>query len=414
MHSSRFFTLLVVLVIATCAGPAWAGGVYLNEFATPSMGVAGAGAEAVASDASTSFALHNPAGMTRLKESQLLLGGGLVFSTIQFDPDPNTPIPGNDGGDAGGPGPLLGAFYSHSLTDDWKLGLNLFTVSAAILDYNDDWTGRFLAQDVTLLTVTMNPSVAYRVTDWLSLGAGMTVMYAKLEQTVAAPPPMGSGQVKIDGDDFAFGFNLGALVEVDEGTRFGVIYQSEIEPDFSGDVEISPPGLAVGITTKFPFAQLVRIGAYHELSDQVALLGTIGWEDWSTFDDQLLSTAMGSQVLKRNWRDTWHFSGGIHYRPADRWLLQTGVTYDTSPVSENDRTPDIPIDRQIRVAIGAQYEWSETVTVGAAFQYANYGSAPINNTLLIGDYSRNDLFFFAINANWKFGQPSEAPPTEEK
>ena len=414
MHSSRFFTLLVVLVIATCAGPAWAGGLYLNEFATPSMGVAGAGAEAIANDASTSFALHNPAGMTRLKESQLMLGGGLVFSTIQFDPDPNTPIPGNDGGDAGGPAPLLAAFYSHSLTDDLKLGFNVFSLSAAVLDYNDDWTGRFLVQEVTFLTVTMNPSVAYRVTDWLSLGAGMTVMYAKLEQTVAAPPPMGTGQVKIDGDDFAFGFNLGALVEVDEGTRFGVIYQSEVEPNFSGDVEITPPGLAVGITTKLPFAQLVRVGAYHELSDQVALLGTVGWEDWSTLDDQLLSTALGSQVIKRNWRDTYHFSAGIHYRPADRWLLQSGVTYDTSPVSENDRTPDLPMDRQIRVAIGAQHEWSETVTVGAAFEWANYGSAPINNTLLIGDYSRNDLFFFTINVNWKFGQPSEAPPTEEK
>ena len=96
------------------------------------MGAAGAGAEALANDASTSFALHNPAGMTRLKESQLMLGGGLVFSTIQFDPDPNTPIPGNDGGDAGGPAPLLAAFYSHSLTDDWKLGFNVFSLSAAV------------------------------------------------------------------------------------------------------------------------------------------------------------------------------------------------------------------------------------------------------------------------------------------
>ncbi len=177
------------------AGRAWAGGLYLNEFATPSTGVAGAGAEAIANDASTSFALHNPAGMTRLKESQLMLGGGLVFSTIQFDPDPNTPIPGNDGGDAGGPAPLLAAFYSHSLTDDLKLGFNVFSLSAAVLDYNDDWTGRFLVQEVTFLTVTMNPSVAYRVTDWLSLGAGMTVMYAKLEQKVAVPtpPPRGRG-----------------------------------------------------------------------------------------------------------------------------------------------------------------------------------------------------------------------------
>jgi long-chain fatty acid transport protein len=41
-----------------------AGGLYLNEFATPSMGTAGAGAQAWADNASTAF--FNPAGMTQL------------------------------------------------------------------------------------------------------------------------------------------------------------------------------------------------------------------------------------------------------------------------------------------------------------------------------------------------------------
>ncbi len=105
----RLFASVCGLVMVTCAGPAWAGGLYLNEFATPSMGVAGAGAEAVASDASTSFALHNPAGMTRLEDNQLMLGAGFLIANVEFDPDPNTPIPGNDGGDAGSAAPLLGA-----------------------------------------------------------------------------------------------------------------------------------------------------------------------------------------------------------------------------------------------------------------------------------------------------------------
>jgi long-chain fatty acid transport protein len=77
-----------------------AGGLYINEFGTPSMGVAGAGANAVANDASTSF--HNAAGMTRIKGNELMGTGGLIYSTVKFDPDADTPIPGGNGGDAGG------------------------------------------------------------------------------------------------------------------------------------------------------------------------------------------------------------------------------------------------------------------------------------------------------------------------
>jgi long-chain fatty acid transport protein len=101
-----------------------AGGLYLNEFGTPSMGVAGAGANAVANDASTSF--HNAAGMTRIKGKELMATAGLLNATVKFDPDDDTPIPGGDGGNAGGPAPIIGGFYVHSLSDKWKLGANLY------------------------------------------------------------------------------------------------------------------------------------------------------------------------------------------------------------------------------------------------------------------------------------------------
>jgi len=244
-----------------------AGGLYLNEFGTPSMGVAGAGANAVADDASTSF--HNAAGMTRIKGKELMGTGGLLYATVKFDPDSDTPISGGDGGDAGGPAPIVGGFYVHSLSDKWKLGANLITITGAVLDYDDDWTGRYLNTEVTLLTMTFYPSVAYRVNDWLSLGGGPQIMYADLEMKAKAPTPNGTGKVKIDGDDVAFGFSLGALFEVSERTRFGLVYQSEIEPEFDGDVKISGPGTKkAGTDTKITLAQFVRVSGYHELNDR--------------------------------------------------------------------------------------------------------------------------------------------------
>ena len=388
----------ILFVVIPCVSTA--GGLYLNEFGTPSMGVAGAGANAVASDASTSF--HNPAGMTRIKGKEVMGTAGLLNATVKFDPDADTPISGADGGDAGGLAPILGGFYVHSLSDKWKLGANLITISGAILDYDDDWTGRYLNTEVKLLTMTFSPTVAYRVNNWLSLGGGPQIMYAELELKAKAPPPNGNGEVKIDGNDVAFGFGLGALVELSERTRFGVVYQSEIEPEFDGDVSIDPPGIEAGTDTKITLARFIKVSGYHELNDQWALLGTVGWEDWSAFEDVNISTGRGSQKIPRDWKDTWKFAAGVHFRPVEKWLLQLGVSYDTSPVDSDDRTPDMPIDRQIRYATGVQYKWSDRLSTGAQFVYADYGKAKIDNDLLKGDYKRNDIFFFAINANWKF------------
>ena len=230
-------------------------------------------------------------------------------------------------------------------------------------------------------------------------------MYADLDYELAAPPG-GAGQVEIDGDDFAFGFNFGALFELSPQTRIGVTYISKVEPKFSGDLKIEP-GIGGRIDTssdlEFTFPQVVRVGAYHELNDQWALLGTIGWEDWSNFDELLISTENRSAAISTGWRDTYHFSGGVHYRPTEDWLLQAGITYDTSPVSSGDRSAYLPMDRQIRVAIGAQYQWSERVRVGGAFEYIDLGDAKINDpALLKGKYKTNRLFMFAVNLGYQF------------
>ncbi len=389
--------------LASVPGTSWAGGLYLLEFNTPSMGVAGAGAEAVAADASAAF--HNPAGMTMLDGRELMVGAGLIYSTAKFEPDPSTPITGGDGGDAGGAAPLLSAFYVHSLSEKWKLGISLGSLTGAALDYEDDWTGRFLVREVELISVSAIPALAYRVNDWLSVGGGVIVTYGKLDFTVAAlpPPAPGNGEVKIeDADDVDVGFQMGTLFRLGDRARLGIIYRSEIEPDFSGDVKINPVGIQAGIDTTIAFAQTVRAGIYFEISDKVALLSTVAWEDWSSLKNQIISTQRGSNNIPRGWDDTWHVSGGIHYRLFPDWLLQAGIAYDTSPVSAGDRTPDLPIDRQWRFSLGAQHDFSERFSAGGQFVYADYGDAAINNSLLVGDYKQNDILFFACNLNWRF------------
>ncbi len=398
-------SFLGLMLLAGSYSSAVAGALYLNEFATPSMGVAGAGQEAYADDASTNFAFHNPAGMTRLDGHSISLGAGLLVGKTEFDTDSDTPFSGGSGGDQAGFAPLLGSHGVLSVTDDLKFGMSVFSISGAALDPDSGWSGRYSLQDIELLTLTANPSAAYRVNDWLSLGAGLTVMYADLTYKLAAPPG-GAGQVEVEGDDFAFGYNFGALFELNPGTRVGITYVSKVEPDFAGDLDINTgggPALSTGSEVSLTFPQLVRVGAYHELDDQWALLGSVGWEDWSEFDSLLVSTQAGSANIPTKWRDTYHFSGGVHYRPVEEWLLQAGITYDTSPVSDGNRTAYLPMDRQIRSAVGAQYQWNERLKVGGAFEYIDMGDARIDDpTLLTGEYETNRIFMFAVNFGYQF------------
>jgi long-chain fatty acid transport protein len=399
---STFLGLMLVIAGYSSVG---AGGLYLNEFATPSMGVAGAGAEAYANDASTNFAFHNPAGMTRLEGNSISLGAGILYGQTEFDSDSSTPFTGGDGGNQAGFAPLLGSHGVYSVTDDLKLGLSVFSISGAALDPDDGWAGRYSLTEISLLTLTANPSVAYRVNDWLSLSGGVNIMYADIEYKLAAPPG-GAGRVEIEGDDFAFGYNFGVLLEPSPRTRLGAIYISKIEPEFEGDLKIVTAGgggITVGTNLEFTFPQLVRVGAYHELNDHWALLGTVGWEEWSAFDKLLVSTSSGSASIPTNWEDTYHFSGGVHYRPTNVWLLQAGITYDTSPVGASDRSAYLPMDRQIRFAVGAQYKLNERMHVGGAFEYIDLGDARIDDpALLVGEYETNRIFMIAFNFDYKF------------
>ena len=407
-YVGRFLSIAAIIGIF---GPsaATAGGTYLNEFATPSMGVAGAGQEAYANDASTSFALHNPAGMTRLDGHELSAGAGLLYGKTEFDPDANTQFSGGDGGNQASLAPVVGTFGVISLTEDLKLGLSVFSLTGASLDPDDDWAGRYEMQEISLLTVTANPSLAYRINNWLSIGAGLTVMYADLEYKLAAPavnpPAGGNSRVKIDGDDWAFGYNFGVLFEPSPHTRLGVTYVSKVEPEFDGDLDVrlgGGPAFTASSKTKLTFPQLVRAGVYHELNQNWALLGSIGWENWSDFDSFDISTSTGGNSIDTEWKDTYHFSAGIHYRPTQDWLLQTGFTYDTSPVSNKDRESWLPSDRQIRLAIGAQHQMTETLKIGGALEYIDLGESKIRSDTLRGDYTDNRAIAVSLNMNYKF------------
>ena len=387
-----------VFVALFLAGPSLAGGLYLNTTASPNMGVAGAGANAIANDASTAHT--NPAGMTRLDDHRILTGVAPGFATVKFDADANSPSGGGDGGEQGGFIPVASASYVHKLSDRWRLGMSLLSVSAAALDPSNDWAGRNEMTNVFLFTMSVLPTVAVRVTDWLSVGAGALVSYGTLDLTVRAPV-LNEPNIKLDAaTDWAATGVASVLVEAWPDLRFGVVYLGETKFHLGGDIKL-PGSFKPAVDLDFVLPQAVRTSVYWDATDRIALVMNGGWEDWSAAKNLPISVAMGSINVPLGFRDTWYIGAGGYYQLNDLWTLQTGFRYDSSALKRGDRTTILPVDRQTTLGVGGIYDYSETMKVGLAFSWTNLGTSPVNNTIVKGKYRRNDIFLFGVSLNWK-------------
>ena len=208
----RFYRslFLSVLCIILATAPVQAGALALYEEATPDMGVAGAGRQAAAQDAST--ASGNPAGMTRLDRSQLQGGFLGIYPKTKFKVQ-ETNVSGGGVGNAGYFTPAGTLYYVHSLNPDLKLGLGIGSYMGAGLDYGDDWAGRYYAEKVDLFTAFINPSVGYRVNPWLSIGGGVSLVYGEMSARTAINTVLepGDGRINYDASDVGYGFNAGAV-----------------------------------------------------------------------------------------------------------------------------------------------------------------------------------------------------------
>ncbi len=422
MRGSRSLAAVVGVVAAGLAIPAQGAGLFLTEMGTPDLGTAAAGRAATADNAATAFG--NPAGMTRLDQSQMLIGIQPAYGVSHFDRDGDTTISGGNGGNALGFIPGLGAYFVYSASPDVKFGLSLGSNFGLSAQYQSNWSGRYYSLKSELVTLGAFPVAAYRINRWLSIGAGAQIIYGKLDSKTGINDVLdgGDASISLNSTDVGYGGMAGVLIEPVEGTRFGVTYQSQVKLDLkdrpktnnlgpllSDALDVSGlSGAKVDLGLTIP--NQVMVSGYHDITDTIAIVGNIVWQQWSQFGQPTLevtSTTSGSATTDLDYNDTWGFSIGGRYRFAPDWLWSVGVAYDTSPMSKSQRGPAMPLDRQIRVGTGLQYALNERATVGVAYEYLNLGDADLSRSkplagTLQGDYSSNEIHFFNATLNWTF------------
>ena len=371
----RFNRLTAGLILAGCAGFTHAAGFALIEQNASGLGNAYAGQAAVAADASTIF--FNPAGMTLLPDHQLVLAGHFINPHAEFTG--SSTIGGGDGGDAGDLAFVPNAYIAYRVSPDVHLGLGINAPFGLKTEYDSTWAGRTQAIKSELKTINLNPAVAWKASESLSLGAGVSIQYIEATLTNASA----AGLVTVNGDDYSWGFNLGALWQASETTRIGLAYRSEVEHTLEGSVEFSGvPALNGPVTADATLPDSVSLSLYQKLGSRWDLLADVSWTGWSDFDELRILRTSGALVgvTPENWDDNYRYSIGVNYHLDDKLTLRGGVAYDETPVSDTYRTARIPDESRTWVAFGAQYRLSAQSLLDVGYAHLFVQDANISKT----------------------------------
>jgi len=383
----RVNRLAAGLALAGCTHLAHAAGFALIEQNASGLGNAYAGQAAAATDASTIF--FNPAGMTYLPDRQVVLVGHLIKPQMEFSGTSN--IGGGDGGDAGGLGFVPNAYFAFRLMPDVHLGVGMSAPFGLKTEYDSDWAGRTQAIKSELKTINLNPSIAWKVSESLSLGAGVSIQYVEATLTnatsAAIPPVVGT----VKGDDYGWGFNLGALWQFSEATRIGLAYRSEIDSTLEGDLTFSATPTVIPVTADLTLPDSASLSLFHKLNARWDLLADVSWTGWSDFDELRIVRAVGTPlVTPENWDDSYRYSLGANYHHSDKLTLRAGVAYDETPVSDAFRTARIPDEDRTWLAFGAQYRLSPKSVLDVGYAHLFIEDArifmPASGVTLDGNY----------------------------
>ncbi|MBF7993673.1 OmpP1/FadL family transporter [Rahnella laticis] len=375
-----------------------ASGLYLYEVGTEDVGLAGAGQAARAQDAAT--IVSNPAGMTRLKGNNLTMAGQALYGDVNYSLDNGGKSPGN----VVGWFPGASTFYSHQVDDRLSVGAGLYGNYGLGLHFGD-WAGSQLIKDSTLLALTFQPVVAYKINDHWSVGGGPGINYGLFSLNRSTD----NGDQKTDDHDWALNGKLGILYELDKDTRFGLTYTSKTQYHFDVKTDVILNRLPGSPTYSLPLSaavntpQQLMLSAYYQLSAQWAVLGDLGWQDWSEYSTSETSVAGQSAQSQQRLQDTYHVAAGVQYQATDDLRLNTGVAFDSSFYkNQSDTSLTMPSGDAWRWGVGANYQLDPQSSLGTAFEYMKMESSTVQNAALGGTYDDPALYFFTINYNYRF------------
>lgn len=417
-------------VMAVCAASAaHAAGFMLTEQSAGALGRAYAGVGVDGTDISGVY--YNPATMTLHPGTQIQAGFVAVGLDLAFESnDGRVTENGQYNTQA-----IPHGYISHQINDSMWVGLAMTVPFGMGTEYDDNWEYGNRGISAEVLTFDFNPNVAWKVSDKLSLGAGMSIQYAaadlKMRDEVKRDDQsLGTVNGEVDADSWAWGFNVGLMWSPLDNLRFGLSYRSKINHNADGDFTISNPsneilggflqsqGLlnnarSASATISTP-AWLMATAAW-DVNELLSLYATFRWTDWSSFDtldiksSALNATHNGVKTVENHWQDTYLVSVGADLRFTNWWTFRAGIGYETSAVDDPKyRTSIIPDADRLWLALGSSFKATENmqIDVSAAWLHGigerNLWDKDTAGGTEVGKFEDLDAYLFGVQLVYKF------------
>lgn len=376
--------LIAGSVLSLASGTAAASGFGVSYQSVSAMGTAYAGSAVLSEDATNQW--YNPATLAGLNTAEVSIAAHQVWIDTTFKADgPSGP------GDFEDVEPFVGsAFLAMPFNDRVTFGLGINAPFGTKIEYEDNWgnalsptgvpaSGDFYAQTSDVQTLNVNPAVGIQITDNLRLGAG--VNYQQIDADIE------NAATRLEGDDDAFGWNVGLTYSPDDYNHFGVAYRSEISYDIDGDITFKPASAGpfagqYSGKTSLDLPASLQLSYAGDLTDRTQLLLGVERTDWSSLD-RLVIDHTGPAPLPNpaieefNWEDTTRYSAGVRHTLHNDTVLRFGLAKEESTQSSDNRSAISPDSDRVWATIGAGFKPTDNLSIDVAYAHIFVDDADI-------------------------------------
>jgi long-chain fatty acid transport protein len=390
--SALRLSLLSAAALIGVSVQAEAAGFYIQEQSVRGLGSAFSGSVTNLTDPSTVY--FNPAGMTKLNGLQAQAGVNLLIpdSEVKNTGASTAPLTMALGGPSGNPydpTPVPNGFVSYQINDRVWAGIGVTAPFGLGSDYGNTWFGRFDSTKTELAVIDIQPTIAYKVNDVISIGAGLNIAHSSADlrnQVNLVGLGLGEGSSKLTGDDWGFGYSVGVQLKPIPTTTIGINYKSEVHHNLDGKIQVTTAaGALVAAQSSNGSAKLVTpdhltIGLAHQVNNRLTIQGQATWFGWNNFGAISAyrdSGALASSV-EQNYQTTWAYAIGAEYMASDKWMLRGGVQFDATPTTDEFRTSRTPDGDRTWLSLGATYSITPKIDLDMAGTYIFIEDGSIN------------------------------------
>jgi len=274
-------------------------------------------------------------------------------------------------------------FYgTYKINEKFAAGLAVYTPFGNRVEWEDNWTGRYLIEDISLSAIFIQPTVSYNINEMISVGAGFTYVVGNVEINRDLPTPVGNeADVNLQGDASGFGFNAGVYVQATEKLSLGLTYRSQVDieldggdADFTVDQSLATLFPDQEFSAELPLPSTITLGAAYQVTDKllVSVEGNyVGWDAYESldFDFKMETESLEDSKNPRNYESQLIIRAGAQYTLMDNLQVRGGAYYDPSPIQDDYFNPETPNTDNLGLTLGGSYGVTDKLTVDASFLY---------------------------------------------